>query len=518
MIRARDLLLRLIAPKETAYALWAGATPTSLTSGADGTAGTSATTASVTLTAGRLYIIYVTGRRGDSTNFAAPTSVVRGAQAFATVDATNGTNLTDTSSSSRRGAWMGYCIPASSTTGTIVITFADSYTNIQWSLVEITSGFDSSTPFLQTQKMADEDGTGTSSTLTFGSSMASDSLVIAGYNDASAGTLGPGAGYTELVEVAGDPATATAYNTAPDTTFDFSYTSGEEVGAIAVEIKAAAAAGTTVTPGTASLSLSTFAPKANLQINGASPAALSISAFAPQANLKINGASPTALVTAAFAPALQEVVTPSTLAHTLTLFAPTVSASGNQTVTPDTLAIALSTFAPQLRETLTPALVALTLAAFAPQLRETLTPATLALALSVFAPQLREQLTPGQAELVVTGFAPQLREVATPGAASLVTAAFAPALREVVTPGARALVMQGFAPSVGQPVQVVPSTLGLLIATFAPTVSGQEIVEILRTLGLATYVPSSPGVATRLLSFPATATYVENAPGTATNE
>lgn len=221
---------------------WAGATPTSLTSGTDATAGASATTASVTLTTGRLYFIYVTMRRGDSINTVAPSSVVRGAQAFAIIDATNGLNLTDTSSTSRRGAWMGYCIPASDTTGTIVITFADSYTNISWVVVEISSGFDSGTPILQTQKMADEDGTGTSSTLTFGSGMAADSIVVAGYNDAGAGTLGPGTGYTELVEVAADPATAVAHNASPDTTFDFSYTLGEQVGAIAVEVKASAAA------------------------------------------------------------------------------------------------------------------------------------------------------------------------------------------------------------------------------------------------------------------------------------
>lgn len=260
----------------------------------------------------------------------------------------------------------------------------------------------------------------------------------------------------------------------------------------------APAGGTTVTPTTLALTTSTFAPQANMRINGASPTALSIATFAPQ---------------------LREVLTATTLALALTAFEPTIDISEDVTVTPDALALTMSLFAPQLRETLTPTLVALTLATFAPQLRETLTPATLALALSAFAPQLREQLTPGQAELVVTGFAPQLRETLTPGALALSLATFAPPLDFRITGASpTGLVTATFAPSVGQPVSVVPGTLGLVIATFAPTVSGQEILEVLRTAGLATYVPSSPGVATRLPSFPATATYVANAPGTATNE
>lgn len=221
------------------------ATPTLLTSGTDEDGGATATTASVTLTTGRLYCIQVLGRRGDSVSIVAPTSVVRGAQSFAIVDATKGFIAHDTTSSSRRGIWVGYCIPASDTTGTIVITFASNHTDILWNVVEVASGFDSSGTIVQVQSGKDETVGGTNFEITFGSSIGSGNAVIGFFADAGAGGLTPGAGYTELAETNtadSGGAIAVAYNLAPDTTFDYTHANTEEVGAIAVEIKAAAAA------------------------------------------------------------------------------------------------------------------------------------------------------------------------------------------------------------------------------------------------------------------------------------
>lgn len=224
------------------------ATPTLLTSGADEDGGAGATTASVTLVAGRLYLIQILGRRGDSVSIVAPTSVVRGAQAFSIVDASKGFIAHDTTSSSRRGMWVGYCIPASDTTGTIVITFASNHTDILWNVVEVASGFDSSGTIVQVQSGKDETVGGTNFEITFGSGIGSGNAVLGFFADAGAGTLTPGTGYTELAETntadsAG--AIAAAYNLSPDTTFDYTHANTEEVGAIAVEIKASA---TTVRP------------------------------------------------------------------------------------------------------------------------------------------------------------------------------------------------------------------------------------------------------------------------------
>lgn len=221
------------------------ATPSLITSG-NSAAGTTATTASVTLTAGRLYLLGITGRRADSTNVPAPNSVVRGAQSFTIVDATAGLQQYDNSSSSRRALWVGYCVPASDTTGTIVATWSASLSRKQWALVEVASGFDSGTPIQQVAGNLDaSELSATSLTATFGAAISSGGAVVGFFGDAGAGGITPGDDYTELVEVqtASEIDLSASYDLTPDTTFTCTFTAGEAVGAVAVEIKAAAAGG-----------------------------------------------------------------------------------------------------------------------------------------------------------------------------------------------------------------------------------------------------------------------------------
>jgi hypothetical protein len=184
------------------------------------------------------------------------------------------------------------------------------------------------------------------------------------------------------------------------------------------------------------------------------------------------------LTTSPFAPSvvLGTIVTPSTLALTTATFAPTVTATQNQLLTPGVKALTLTTYVPlviivshgqqidssqgsvtpgQLYE---PTTASLSLATFAPTVTAsegsnvTVTPSTLSLSLATFAP-------------TVTLSANQ---IVTPETASLSTATFAPTVTTtaniVVTPDVTSLSLSAFAPEVtasGAPVVVVtPRVIG----------------------------------------------------------
>lgn len=111
-------------------------------------------------------------------------------------------------------------------------------------------------------------------------------------------------------------------------------------------------------------------------------------------------------------------VTPTTAALTLTRFAPTVTATANRLVTPTTRALALTTFAPTVtasdHKTVTPTTASLILTTFAPTVsvsdNKVVTPTTAALVLSAFAPTVtataNQTVTPTTAALVLVTFAP----------------------------------------------------------------------------------------------------------------
>lgn len=161
-------------------------------------------------------------------------------------------------------------------------------------------------------------------------------------------------------------------------------------------------------------------------------------------------------------------VTPGTASLSLSAFAPAVAVSDNKTVTPGTASLSLSAFAPTVTATqhvtVTPGAASIALAAFAPTVtasdHKTVTPGTAALALSAFAPVVsvanNQTVTPGTASLSLATFAPAVsvsdHKLVAPGAAALVLSAFAPVVsftaNQVVTPGAAALVLTAYAPVV----------------------------------------------------------------------
>lgn len=232
-------------------------------------------------------------------------------------------------------------------------------------------------------------------------------------------------------------------------------------------------ADTTVTPSTASLTTTSFAPTVSTTANqSVTPTTASLS-------------------TATFAPTVTtpRLATPATASLTLTTFAPTVTALQGTIVTPGTASLSTATFAPTVSATahqvVTPSTAGLTTSTFAPSVTATdhqlVTPSTAVLSLSTFTPTVvatdPKLVTPGVASLSLTGFAPNIYAGTTvvTGAAVLSLTTFAPSVaftdNRLVTPAAATLALTTFAASVLAPRTVTPGALALATVTFAPTIT-----------------------------------------------
>lgn len=237
-------------------------------------------------------------------------------------------------------------------------------------------------------------------------------------------------------------------------------------------------ADTTVTPGVASLTLTTtgLAPTVavtNNQLLTPSTAALATQGFAP-----------TVTATA------HQTVTPDRASLALSTFVPTVSVeAGGISVTPATVSLTTSTFAPTVtatnHQTVTPGVRALTTAAFAPTVTATnhqsVTPATASLTTTAFAPTVaatdHKTLVPSPASLTLTTYIPTIGNGVTvvPTAAALGLTSHVPTValtdNQLMTPAVAALALTSFAPVVTVPQLVTPAAASLALALFAPTVS-----------------------------------------------
>lgn len=216
----------------------------------------------------------------------------------------------------------------------------------------------------------------------------------------------------------------------------------------------------TVTPTTATLSITGYAPTIRLpKVVTPTTRSLTITTYAPTVLLPKTVTPTTAsLTTTGYAPtvATPRVVTPATKALTTTGYAPTVKTP--RTVTPTAAGLTLTTFAPAVRLGVkaTPGTASLNTTGYAPTVRtpRTATPAARALSLTGYAPNVvvPGQVIPSPATLNLTGYPPVVRtpRTVTPGPGSLATTRYAPTVRtpRTVTPGTRSLVLTGFAPTV----------------------------------------------------------------------
>ena len=250
-----------------------------------------------------------------------------------------------------------------------------------------------------------------------------------------------------------------------------------------------AAGGATATPGTASLTLTTFVPSIIVPspiTATPSTASLTLATFAPVVSTPQSITPGNASLTlATFAPAVSTpvAVVPATAALTLTTFEPSVLTP--QTIVPATTALTLTTFAPTIlvgdAKVIVPTAATLTLATFVPTVIASaaivVTPTTATFSLTTFAPTIAASgavsTTPTTSELTLTTFAPVVSTPQTivPATASLTLTMLAPEVRlpVVVTPALLQLVIAPYNPNVANPVTLTPGTASLILTGYRPS-------------------------------------------------
>lgn len=303
-------------------------------------------------------------------------------------------------------------------------------------------------------------------------------------------------GTQDIVNLMGDGAKQTSITgTAQSTNAPYGLT-GYGHTIAAVTVDAPAGAAS-VTPGIATLTLTAFAPTVTATAN---------QTLTPgTASLALTARTPTATVNTG--------LTPGTATLALTAFAPSVVTPTS--VTPGTATLTLTAFTPAVTtgasSTLTPGLATLALAAFAPTVTATanqsLTPGIATLTLTAFAPTVtataNQTLTPGVATLTLTALTPTATVssagVLTPGSASLTLTAFAPTVtvttNAVLTPGTAALTLTRYAPVVSTPVAVTPGVAALILAGLTPTVTTSSGVTVTPTTAALVLTAYAPSVA-----------------------
>jgi hypothetical protein len=187
------------------------ATPTTITASGNAANLSVYTTAAVTLTAGRLYIIQVNGYRSSGPHVV--DSVVHDAAgtplSFTKInDGVDDAEIVgwDSSSGTRRTLSTWYVIPGSTTgSAVITITWPSSRSACGWRLVEITSGFDATGGSTTFPQVVTATGTVAAVAVTMGSFGGADSLTWLGMGWGSgtanpSETVAPTEGRTELGE------------------------------------------------------------------------------------------------------------------------------------------------------------------------------------------------------------------------------------------------------------------------------------------------------------------------------
>ena len=199
-----------------------------LTTGVDSTDATDYTTASVTLKAGRLYLM-------SFVNTAADAAVISGIAGGPTWASRSTTQYNTTAH--RVSIWSG--VPTADYTGTIVVSFGATQTSGRWSLNEF-SGVDTATTdgIVQPAVGTGNDTTPLATLAAFGSSNNATFGALANTADS---TTAPGTNFRELSDLTTSTTPASFLQTewyeANDTTVDGTITSGQW-GVCAVELKA----------------------------------------------------------------------------------------------------------------------------------------------------------------------------------------------------------------------------------------------------------------------------------------
>lgn len=212
-------------------------TKTDLTSGFHAS---SYVTASVSPGANRLVLIAVWSR-GDDTN---PTGIAGAGLTFDMI-------LAQDPSSGSRQMSLWRAMSASPSSGAITITFSGAQTTVSWSVMEFdgvdTGGSNGSAAVVQSAGNTDGSGTATSLSVTlaaFGDAANNVAFGFVGIRAVNE-NMNPGSGFAEIHEVqdSGDGTIITEWKTGEDTGVDASWSTGADVGGIAIEIAAGGGGG-----------------------------------------------------------------------------------------------------------------------------------------------------------------------------------------------------------------------------------------------------------------------------------
>jgi hypothetical protein len=220
-------------------------TITNLTSGSSITSGTSVATASISVTAGRAYIISVATRTGITADPNQPTAT----GASLTITAMSpGSTIYDNSSSSRRRLTSFVAECTSTTSGAITFDFSgQTQTTFVWTIEEVT-GQDTTTLAVQSAVNQDTTGTASSLAVTLGAFSSADNATYGVFATGDGtGTRSVGSGFTQLANLAdsvNNIGLISEWKATNDTGVDFSDSTVSELGGVAAEIKAAAVAAT----------------------------------------------------------------------------------------------------------------------------------------------------------------------------------------------------------------------------------------------------------------------------------
>lgn len=206
--------------------------------------GTSATTASITATANRLYLLTVWTRTGITANPNQPTASGGGLGTWDVIASV----VYDDSSSSRKRVTLFRALSASPGAGAAIAIdeAGQTQTSFGWIVDEVTgidtSGTNGSGAIVQSATNIDSSATTASLTVTLAAFGSANNATYGSFAEGGNGTWTQGSGFTKIgnVTTTGDTMNGiTEFLASNDTTVDATDSTNSELGGIGIEIKAA---------------------------------------------------------------------------------------------------------------------------------------------------------------------------------------------------------------------------------------------------------------------------------------
>lgn len=221
------------------------ATPTSIAKAKITVDASTATISGITRTSGMLYILFIDSKTEITANPNQPTASGTG---VTFIVPTNGTAVYDNSSSSRRRVTGMYAVCTSTSSADITIAYGSQTQVTQiYDLIEIASGFNSTTPVPQAAQNSSPSSSVSSITATLAAFIDANSITIGGFGSGNGSdTYTVGSGFSLINNqqdtVEGNLTLLTEYVLGNDTTVDVSCSpSQSEIGIVAMEIAATVA-------------------------------------------------------------------------------------------------------------------------------------------------------------------------------------------------------------------------------------------------------------------------------------